>query len=83
MDERDDASTAGLDELDVGGGDVGDASAIVEPAAGPVAGMRQDPDHRPVIERGIRRRTARRRRSEERGVVASPWKPDRLRRGES
>lgn len=62
MDEGDDPGAGGLDELDVGGGDVGDAGAVVQSAGGPVAGMRQDSDHRPVIEGRIRNRTARRRR---------------------
>lgn len=58
--ERDDPGPRGLDELDVGGRDVGCASEIAEPAGGAVPGVGHDPDYRKVVEGGVRRRAARR-----------------------
>ncbi|RWW31573.1 hypothetical protein GW17_00003800 [Ensete ventricosum] len=58
--ERDDPGPRGLDELDIGGRDVGCASDIAEPAGGAVPRVGHDPDYRQVVEGGVRRRAARR-----------------------
>lgn len=53
VDDRDDARTAGLDELDVGAGDVGGRGGVVDPAAGAVPRVRDDAA---VVHGGVRRR---------------------------
>lgn len=60
VDERDDACAGSLDELDVGGGDVGGGRAVVDPAPRAVPRVRDDPDHGAVVQGGVRLHGARR-----------------------
>ena len=59
VDERDDPRAGGLDELDVGGADVGGGGAVADPAARAVPRVRDDADDGAVVRGGVRRRGAR------------------------
>jgi hypothetical protein len=58
VDERDDPRAGGLDELDVGGADVGGGGAVADPAARAVPRVRDDADDGAVVRGGVRRRRA-------------------------
>jgi hypothetical protein len=58
VDERDDARSGGLDELDVGGGDVGCRRAVADPSPSAVPRVRDDTDHGAAVHGGVRRRGA-------------------------
>lgn len=45
VDEGDDPRAGALDELDIGGGDVGGVGRVAEPSGGAVAGVGDDSDH--------------------------------------
>jgi hypothetical protein len=56
VDEWDDARAGGLDELDVGGADVGGRGGVADPAARTVPWVRDDADDGAVVHGGVRRR---------------------------
>lgn len=54
IDEGNDTGAGGLNEFDIGGGDVGGAGGVAEAAGGAVAGMADDSDDWLVVEVGVR-----------------------------